>query len=60
VHTARDIITTEKLPLTLVGCGGIMKAEQFDEFLAAGVDVAMSATGMMWDPLLALRYHNKA
>jgi dihydroorotate dehydrogenase len=58
VRTARDIIDKERLPLALVGCGGIMKAEQFDDFLAAGADVAMSATGMMWDPLLALRYHN--
>lgn len=59
VQSAHDIITKEKLPLVLVGCGGIMKPEQFDTFLNAGADVAMSATGMMWDPLLALRYHNK-
>jgi len=59
VHIAHDIIKQEKLPLVLLGCGGIMKAEQFDEFLNAGADVAMSATGMMWDPLLALRYHNR-
>lgn len=58
VHAAREIITQENLPLALTGCGGIMKPEQFDDFLHAGVDVAMSATGMMWDPLLALRYHN--
>jgi len=58
VRSAHEIVEQERLPLTLVGCGGIMKPNQFDEFLEAGADVAMSATGMMWDPLLALRYHN--
>ena len=35
-----------------------MVEDQFDQFLKAGASVAMSATGMMWDPFLALRYHN--
>jgi hypothetical protein len=54
---ARKAIRDERLDLALVGCGGIMLPEQFDEFLRVGADVAMSATGMMWDPFLALRYH---
>jgi len=57
VRAAHTIITEEKLPLVLVGCGGIMAEEQFDEFLNAGANIATSATGMMWDPLIALRYH---
>ena len=51
------VIKEERLDLALVGCGGIMLPSQFDEFLSAGAQVAMSATGMMWDPFLALRYH---
>lgn len=57
VKQANTIIRDEKLDLALVGCGGIMLPDQFDQFLDAGAQVAMSATGMMWDPLLALRYH---
>jgi dihydroorotate dehydrogenase len=57
-HAAR-INRREKLDLTLIGVGGITLPEHFDLFLNAGADVAMSATGMMWDPYLAARYHQK-
>jgi len=57
VKQAKTIISEEKLDLVLVACGGIMLPSQFDDFLHAGAHVAMSATGMMWDPFLALRYH---
>lgn len=57
ISGAEKIIRKEKLDLTLLACGGITKPEHFDLFLNAGADVAMSATGMMWDPYLALRYH---
>ncbi|MBU1119188.1 dihydroorotate dehydrogenase [Patescibacteria group bacterium] len=57
VHAAREINDTQKLGLELVGVGGITLPEHFDLFLESGADVAMSATGMMWDPFLALRWH---
>ena len=60
LHFIRDaafLIRREKLDLTLLGCGGVVLADQFDEFLSAGARIAMSATGMMWDPYLALRWH---
>lgn len=41
----------------ICGVGGIMTAEDFDKRLAAGADMAMSATAIMWDPYLAQRYH---
>lgn len=47
----------EKLDLTLICCGGITLPEHFDQFLHAGAHIATSATGMMWDPYLAARYH---
>ncbi len=56
---ARKIIDEEKLDLTLMGVGGAIEAEHFDQFLDAGAEVAMSATGMMWDPYLAMRWHGK-
>lgn len=54
---ASSIIRKERLDLELLGCGGVVKSDQFDELLSAGAKIAMSATGMMWDPFLALRYH---
>jgi len=56
---AKEINDKEKLGLTLIGVGGITLPEHFDQFLDAGAQVAMSATGMMWDPYLAARYHEK-
>lgn len=55
VQKARLIIDKEKFDFALMACGGIMLPEHFSLFLDAGADVAMTATGMMWDPYLALR-----
>jgi dihydroorotate dehydrogenase len=41
------------LKFVIVGVGGITKPEDYDEYRAAGADAAMSATGAMWNPLLA-------
>lgn len=60
INQASHIIKTEQLDLTLLGCGGIMEPEHFDEFFEKGANIAMSATGMMWDPYLAMRYHARA
>lgn len=60
IEQASRIIEEEKLGLTLLGCGGIMEAEHIEEFLDRGAHIAMSATGMMWDPYLAARYHERA
>jgi dihydroorotate dehydrogenase (NAD+) catalytic subunit len=57
IRYAKTIIHTEKLGLKLLGVGGITLPEHFDEFIHAGADVAMSATGMMWDPHLARKWH---
>jgi dihydroorotate dehydrogenase (NAD+) catalytic subunit len=57
IQEAVKINQKEKLGLTIMGCGGITTEDHFDQFLSAGAEVAMTATGMMWDPFLALRYH---
>ena len=36
-----------------------MKPEHFALFLDAGADIVQSATGMMWDPYLAMRHHEE-
>ena len=59
IRDAASVIQSEKLNLTLLGCGGIVQANHFDEFLLSGAHIAMSAVGMMWDPYLALRNHWK-
>eukprot|EP01116_Phalansterium_solitarium_P005737 TRINITY_DN176_c0_g1_i15.p3 TRINITY_DN176_c0_g1~~TRINITY_DN176_c0_g1_i15.p3 ORF type:complete len:122 (-),score=44.09 TRINITY_DN176_c0_g1_i15:3495-3860(-) len=56
LREARSIIDREQLKLTLIGCGGICTPSDFQEFLDAGAQVAMTATGMMWDPYLAARF----
>ncbi|MEC4677682.1 MAG: dihydroorotate dehydrogenase [Nitrospirota bacterium] len=41
---------------SIIGVGGIMTTEHIHSYLDAGVNAVMSATGAMWDPLLAYRY----
>ncbi|MBS0624428.1 MAG: dihydroorotate dehydrogenase [Verrucomicrobia bacterium] len=57
IKEAVELNQRERLGLTLMGCGGIVEPGHFDEFLTAGATIAMVATGMMWDPYLALRWH---
>ncbi|MDQ8039048.1 MAG: hypothetical protein REH83_01425 [Rickettsiella sp.] len=49
----------KKLDLVIIGIGGITLPLHFDEFLNAGADVALVATGMMWNPYLAFQYHQQ-
>ena len=60
VKDASEIIAKERLELELAGCGGIMLPAHFDQFLAAGAKIALCATGMMWDPYLAHKWHQQA
>jgi len=41
------------LGYAVCGVGGVMRAEDFAEYRAAGADAVMSATGAMWNPGLA-------
>lgn len=59
VQSARTIIDRERLGLQIFGCGGITLPEHFQEFLDAGADIAGTATGMMWDPYIAMKYHEE-
>ncbi len=59
IRHSRKIIDQEKLDLVLLSTGGITKAEHFSSFLDAGATIAMSATGTMWNPYLAIEYHTQ-
>ena len=54
---ARLIIDKEKLGLELMTTGGATRPEHFQQMLDSGASVAMTATGMMWDPYLASKFH---
>lgn len=54
---AREVIDEEKLDLCLMTTGGVTEFSHFDLFFHSGADVAMSGVGMMWDPFLAMKYH---
>jgi dihydroorotate dehydrogenase len=58
VISGRRIIEEENLDLVLLGTGGITKPEHFDLFLEKGADIALSATGSMWNPDLAIEFHS--
>lgn len=58
LREAKTIIQEEKLDLELVGCGGIMEPHHFNDFFEAGAKVAMTATGMMWDPYLSVKWQS--
>ncbi|MFZ0219432.1 MAG: tRNA-dihydrouridine synthase [Candidatus Aquirickettsiella sp.] len=55
-----QINQSEKLNLAILGMGGITLAEHFNEFLNIGADIALSATGMMWNPYLAAQFHQQS
>lgn len=57
--TAHEINQKHQLGLTLLATGGALLPEHLQEFFDAGADSAMTATGMLWDPYLAMRYHKK-
>jgi dihydroorotate dehydrogenase len=57
ISQARHILNHQGIPLTLIGGGGILLPEHFNEYFEAGADFAFTATGMMWNPLLAHHYH---
>jgi len=59
VHHASRIIKNKRLDLEILGCGGITKPAHFDEFMERGAAAALTATGMMWDPFLAHKWHQR-
>ena len=42
--------------LAIIGVGGVVEPAHFQEYFDAGADIAMSATGAMWNPWLASEF----
>jgi dihydroorotate dehydrogenase (NAD+) catalytic subunit len=59
IQQTKHIIETEKISLEIVGCGGILLPHHFNEFFDAGAHIATTATGFMWDPNLANKWHTQ-
>jgi len=53
----REVVGTE---FSIVGCGGVSDAADYDEYRQAGADAVMSATAMMWNPQLARQIKREA
>ena len=43
-----------ELNFAILGVGGVSSSEHYQEFIKAGANAVMSATGAMWNPLLAI------
>ncbi|MFT5037109.1 MAG: dihydroorotate dehydrogenase (NAD+) catalytic subunit [Candidatus Azotimanducaceae bacterium] len=43
---------------SIVGVGGVMNPDDYQEYITAGADIVMSATGAMWNPNLAIDIKN--
>ncbi len=50
---------TNNFDFIICGVGGIMTADDFQNRLSSGADIAMSATAAMWNPLLAHEFKQK-
>ncbi len=59
IKSAYQINLEEKLGLTLIGVGGVTQAGDFTTLLECGAHAVQTASGMMWDPYLAMRFHAK-
>jgi len=50
---------SHKFDLTLCGVGGITSDYDIDEYLRSGADIAMTASGSMWDPMIAYNWKKR-
>ncbi len=53
VKRLKKIREENKLKYSIEGVGGVMKVDDYIDYKKAGADSVMSATGAMWNPLLA-------
>lgn len=53
VKRLKTLRTEMNLNYTIIGVGGVSTPKDYRGYLACGADAVMSATGAMWNPLLA-------
>lgn len=56
IHKVRK---NNNFDFTLCGMGGVFSYEDIEDYLDAGADIVMSATGAMWNPFLAHQWQTK-
>ncbi len=55
-----DLRKDLKANYQICGVGGVMTANDYHEYMEAGADIVMSATGAMWNPRLAIEIKEEA
>lgn len=53
VKRLKDLKEKHNFNFTIIGVGGVTESKDYFDYRAAGADAVMSATGAMWNPLLA-------
>lgn len=56
IQTLQQINRRHQLDLSIIGMGGITQVEHFEAMFHAGADLALTATGMMFNPYLGMQY----
>lgn len=56
----KELRVRMQMKYTIIGVGGVMNAQDFFEYREAGADVVMTATGAMWNHMLAKEIKDKA
>jgi dihydroorotate dehydrogenase len=59
VRRLKKIKDQNKYTFSITGIGGVMKPEDYTHYRKVGADAVMSATGVMWNPLLAQEIKKK-
>ncbi|MCW5772307.1 MAG: hypothetical protein KIT16_11770 [Rhodospirillaceae bacterium] len=60
VAAAADIVARKRLPLKIIGVGGVTSARDVRDFLNVGAYAAQSATAAAWNPYLAAKIKAEA
>jgi len=53
VNRLKDLRQEMGLQFAIIGVGGVMNVDDYRQYISNGADAVMSATGAMWNPLLA-------
>lgn len=59
VKKLKSKIKDQKSKVKIIGVGGVMKDRDYFDYIKAGADFVMSATGAMWNPYLAKEIKQK-
>lgn len=59
VRRLKAIKEQYKMDFTIIGCGGVTHFQDYRDYLSAGAQAVMTATGAMWNPYLAQEFKEK-